>query len=162
MFNPGADNSRDAAWMALALEQARLAGAQGEVPVGAVVVVAGELVGAGANRTRRDGVIHAHAELVALAQAEQHFGDYRLDGAELFVTVEPCLMCLGAIHQARVMRVVYGTAEPKFGALSRFGLGSHFALRRLTITGGVMAEQAAALLGDFFAGLREGKRDDAC
>jgi tRNA(adenine34) deaminase len=144
--------------MRLALAQARLAGAAGEVPVGAVVVLAGEVVGAGANRTRRDGVVHAHAELNALGEAERRLGDFRLDDAAMYVTLEPCLMCLGAIHQARLGRLVYGAPEPKFGALgSRFDLRGAEALRRVSIVGGVLAGEAAALMSEFFKALREGQ-----
>lgn len=162
MFNPAPEEQRrDEEWMRLALEAAARAGAAGEVPVGAVVVLDGQLLGSGGNRTRRDGIVHAHAELVALAEAERKLGDYRLDEAVLYVTVEPCLMCLGAIHQARVARVVYGTVEPKFGALGgRFDLAGHPALRRLAVEGGVLAEEAAAQLSGFFANLRTGKRDE--
>lgn len=146
----------DEHWMALALEEAALAMAEGEVPVGAVVVRAGELLARGANRTRRDKVIQAHAELVALGAAQQAAGDYRLDQAEIFVTLEPCLMCLGAIHQSRLGRIVYGAPEPKFGALeSRFELRGHPALRRLELRGGVLAAESAALLGRFFQSLRQ-------
>jgi tRNA(adenine34) deaminase len=149
--------------MRLALEQARLAGAAGEVPVGAVVLVpdadgALTLAGAGGNRTRRDGVVHAHAELVALGAAERDSGDFRLDNAVLYVTLEPCLMCLGAILQARVARVVYGAPEPKFGALeSRFPLREHPLVARLSITSGMLADEAAALLSSFFRSLRAGR-----
>lgn len=144
--------------MRLALELAREAAAAGEVPVGAVVLQAGEITGRGANRTRRDGVVSSHAEIVALAEAERRAGDYRLEDAELYVTVEPCLMCLGAIHQARVRRLYYGAAEPKFGALgSRYDLSGHPALSRLEITGGLLADESAALLGTFFSSLREPK-----
>jgi tRNA(adenine34) deaminase len=100
--------------------------------------------------------VQAHAELVALAAAERASGDYRLDDAVLYVTVEPCLMCLGALHQARLTRVVYGCPEPKFGALSRFGLAGHPALERIRVEGGLLAEEAAALLGSFFRRLRAG------
>src|SRR5262249_36291041 len=124
MNGPDSFTTHDSAWMRLALEQARAAAAAGEVPVGAVLVqpavatdAPGTLLGAGENRTRRDCLAAAHAELVALAQAERASGDYRLDNAVLYVTVEPCLMCLGALHQARLTRVVYGCPEPKFGAL---------------------------------------------
>lgn len=141
--------------MRCALELARTAAEAGEVPVGAVVVRAGAVVGEGANRTRRDTQVAAHAEIIALGQAELNAGDYRLDGAVLYVTVEPCLMCLGALLQARVQRLVYGAPEPKFGALgSRFDLMGHPALRKLEITSGVLAQDAAALLGRFFADLR--------
>jgi tRNA(Arg) A34 adenosine deaminase TadA len=148
-------NGADQHFMQLALEQAAQAGTAGEVPIGAVVVREGELLGSGSNRTRRDGVIHAHAELNALGDAQRREGDYRLDGAEVYVTVEPCMMCLGAIYQSRITRIVYGAAEPKFGAVqSRFELGAHPALRKLTITGGVLALEAAALLAQFFQALR--------
>src|SRR5207253_1657581 len=108
--------THDVALMRLALDEARAAGAAGEVPVGAVVAdAAGNLLGRGGNRTRRDGIVHAHAELIALAEAEHASGDFRLDdskgGAQLFVTVEPCLMCLGALLQARIARIVYGARE---------------------------------------------------
>jgi len=150
--SPGADID----FMRLALTQAEAAYAAGEVPVGAVVVLGGNVIGRGENRTRRDGIVYAHAELYALAEAERALGDYRLDGAALYVTVEPCLMCLGAIHQARISRLVYGTREPKFGALgSRFELHHHSALRRLSITCGVLAEESAALLSSFFKSLRQ-------
>jgi tRNA(adenine34) deaminase len=141
--------------MQLALAEARAAGGHGEVPIGAVVVVGDEPLGLGQNRTRRDGVVQAHAELVALAAAERATGDYRLDYSVLYVTVEPCLMCLGAILQARVRRLVYGAPEPKFGALGgRFDLTGHPALRKLEIKSGVLAGEAAQLLADFFARLR--------
>ncbi|MCH7472818.1 nucleoside deaminase [bacterium] len=143
--------------MRLALKQARLAFEAGEVPVGAVVVHAGEVAGAGSNRTRRDCSVAAHAEIVALIEAERKAGDFRLDDAVMYVTVEPCLMCLGAMQQARIGRVVYGAAEPKSGALGgRFDLRGHEALRKLKIVSGVLAEDAAGLMGEFFAGLREG------
>jgi tRNA(adenine34) deaminase len=149
------DTADDTQQMLLALQQAREAAAAGEVPVGSVIVIAGSVAGAGANRTRRDGVVTAHAELIALAAAEQATGDFRLDGAVLYVTVEPCLMCLGAILQARVARIVYGADEPKFGALgSRFDLLGHPALRKISITAGVLADEAAALLKQFFSALR--------
>jgi tRNA(adenine34) deaminase len=154
-FAPTALNETDEQYMRAALEQARLAGIAGEVPVGAVVIIGDHVAGSGANRTRRDGVVSAHAELMALAEAEQGAGDFRLDGAVLYVTVEPCLMCLGAILQARVQRLVYGAAEPKSGALgSCFDLREHPALRKLSITAGVLAEESAQLLGAFFAALR--------
>lgn len=146
--------------MRQALQQAALAAAAGEVPVGAVLVgaatggEAGRLLGSGMNRTRRDGIAAAHAELVALAEAERASGDYRLDNTVMYVTVEPCLMCLGALHQARLSRVVYGCPEPKFGALSRFGLKGHPALARLALDGGLLAAEAAELLGSFFRRLR--------
>lgn len=145
----------DERFMRLALAEARAAFSHEEVPVGAVVVQGGEPLGLGQNRTRRDGVVQAHAELVALAAAERAAGDFRLEECEMYVTVEPCLMCLGAILQARIRRLVYGAPEPKFGALgSRFELRGHPALRKLSITSGVLAADAARLLADFFSRLR--------
>ena len=142
--------------MRLALGLAEEAGGAGEVPVGAVVVQRDAVVGRGANHTRRSGVVSAHAEILALQEAERAAGDYRLEEAVLYVTVEPCLMCLGAIYQARVGRLVFGAAEPKFGAVvSRFALEGHPALRKLAIAGGVLAEEAAGLLSRFFSDLRE-------
>ena len=141
--------------MRYALELAQQCMPVGEVPVGAVVVVHGKIAGAGANCTRRENVVAAHAEIVALANAERAAGDYRLDDAVLYVTVEPCLMCLGALLQARIKRLVYGAPEPKFGALgSRFDLTGHPALRKLEIQGGVLATEAASLLSSFFSALR--------
>jgi len=147
----------DVNWMRLALEEAQAAAEAGEVPVGAVIVQGGKLLGRGANRTRRDHVVHSHAELVALSEAQRGSRDFRLDDATIYVTVEPCLMCLGAILQSRISRIVYGAAEPKFGALgSRFDLAHHPALRKVDITAGVLAEEASELLGKFFRGLRLG------
>lgn len=145
----------DAALMKIALKEARSAAAAAEVPVGAIVVLDGKIIGHGQNRTRRDNVIHAHAEIVAITAAEQQTGDYRLDNASIYVTLEPCLMCLGAIYQSRIQRIVYGAAEPKFGALSsRFELQSHPALRKLEIVPSVLAEESAELLSYFFQQLR--------
>jgi len=139
-----------------ALAEARAAAAAGEVPVGAVVVAGQQIFGRGQNRTRRLGIVHAHAELEALAAAERAAGDFRLSNCTMYATVEPCLMCLGAIHQARVTRLVYGAPEPKFGALGgRFDLRGHEALARLEIVGGLLAAEAAELLGGFFRTLRE-------
>ena len=141
--------------MRLALKQAKAAMQVGEVPIGAVVVLQGEVIGEGSNSTRTANSIAAHAELRALEQAEQHLGDYRLDGAELYVTVEPCLMCLGAIYQARIAKLVYGCSEPKFGALrSRFSLTGHPAFRKMQVVQNVLSDEAANLLKEFFQDLR--------
>jgi tRNA(adenine34) deaminase len=147
---------RDVALMRLALDEARLAGLAGEVPVGAVLTDrAGGVLGRGGNRTRRDGVVHAHAELVALAEAERAGGDFRLDGSVMYVTLEPCLMCLGALLQARIARIVFAAREPKFGALySRFPLYDHPLVSRLEVTEGVLADESTTMLGDFFRELR--------
>lgn len=142
--------------MAFALAQAKLSAKAKEVPIGAIVTLEGQVIGKGCNRTRRDGVISAHAEILALAAAEQYLGDFRLDNAQIYVTVEPCLMCLGAILQARITRLVFGAREPKFGALySRFGMAKDPAFAKLEIVEGVLANQAVDLLQDFFGWLRK-------
>ncbi len=103
--------------MRLALEQARLAADAGEVPIGAVVVAAGEVVGRGFNRPIGAVDPTAHAEVIALREAARALGNYRLTGVDLYVTLEPCLMCVGALVHARVARVIFGAREPKTGAL---------------------------------------------
>src|SRR5690349_8431141 len=112
-FTPAA---RDADWMKLALEQARIAARAGEVPVGAVVTMNGEVAGVGHNRSLLDGDPTAHAEIVALRQAAKAIGNYRLSGCTLYATIEPCSMCAGAMVHARIDRLVYGAPDPKAGA----------------------------------------------
>ena len=142
--------------MAAALEQARAALAAGEVPVGAVVVRNGEIVGRGCNSpiSRHDPT--AHAEILALRDAANRLGNYRLPGCELYVTLEPCAMCVGAILHARISRLAYGAADPKTGACgSAVNLFVEPRLNHHTaLTSGVMADECAALLRDFFAGRR--------
>ena len=150
----------DASFMAVALAQARLAQAAGEVPVGAVVVKDGEVIAVGHNQpvARRDP--SAHAEIQALRAAAQALGNYRLDGCELFVTLEPCAMCAGAMLHARLHRVVFGAPDPKTGAAgSVLDLFAHAQLNHQTgVRGGVLASQSAALLQDFFSHRREETR----
>ena len=142
-----------------ALALARKAAVTGEVPVGCVVELSGDIIGRGENRTIRDRDPSAHAEINALREAASAFGDYRLENARLVCTAEPCLMCLGAILHARVAEVVYGVAEPKFGALeSRFALKDHERLRKMSFRSGVLAEEILPLMSAFFASLRSGKR----
>lgn len=142
----------DEVFMRAALEQAGLAAQAGEVPVGAVVVRAGKIVGRGFNApiSRHDPT--AHAEMMALRDAAQHLGNYRLVGCELFVTLEPCLMCVGALFHARIARVVYGAKEPKTGAAgSVFNLFTEPRLNHhARIEGGVLADECGKLLTDFF------------
>jgi tRNA(adenine34) deaminase len=142
--------------MRAALAEARDAGDAGEVPVGAVVVIGGEVVSTGQNRSLRDRDPSAHAEVVALRAAATVAGNHRLPGATLYVTLEPCTMCVGALAEARVARVVFGAYDEKSGALgSALDLGDAPALRhRFEINGGVLAEDAAALLRDFFTARR--------
>ena len=136
--------------MRAALEQALLAQAFGEVPVGAVVVRDGEIAGSGHNRTIIDHDPSAHAEVMALRDAGRRLGNHRLVGCTLYVTVEPCAMCAGAIVQARIARVVYGCNDPKAGAPNH----------RTEIISGIMAQESADLLLGFFQDIRKGKALD--
>lgn len=146
----------DSQFMALALQQARLAGQAGEVPVGAVVVRHGQVIGVGHNAPIGGHDPSAHAEIMALRAAATALGNYRLDGCELFVTLEPCAMCSGAMLHARLQRVVYGAADPKTGAAgSVLNLFAQPQLNHQTrVEGGVMAQECAALLQVFFQSKR--------
>ena len=149
----------DVEYMRLALQQARLAESSGEVPVGAVVVVDGpaRVIAKGYNRPIRKHDPTAHAEIVALRAAARRCGNYRLTGATLYVTTEPCAMCAGALVQARIARLVYGCADPKAGAVqSLFRIADDARLNhRIEITPGVLEEECAALLRHFFAARRK-------
>jgi tRNA(adenine34) deaminase len=146
----------DTDFMAQALRSAERAGRAGEVPVGAVVVRAGRVIARGANRPVRSSDPTAHAEIVALRRAARTAGNYRLPDCDLYVTVEPCAMCLGAIVQARVRRLVYGAADPKAGAVrSVMAFPFDRLNHRPEIVGGVLAEEAAALLRAFFRARRK-------
>jgi tRNA(adenine34) deaminase len=143
-------------FMREALRLAALAAAQGEVPVGAVVVRDGRIIGRGSNRPITTNDPTAHAEIVALREAAAADGNYRLPGCELYVTLEPCAMCVGAMVHARIGRIVYGTRDPKTGAC-----GSIVDLPALTawnhhgrFEGGVLAEECGAVLRQFFADRR--------
>ncbi len=142
--------------MGRALRLAARAAAAGEVPVGAVVVRDGEIIAQGSNRPIAAADPTAHAEIVALRRAARKAANYRLPDCELFVTVEPCAMCLGAIVQARVRRLVYGAADPKAGAVSST---MRFPFDRLNhrpeIVGGMRADEAAELLREFFRARRK-------
>ena len=146
----------DEVFMREALALARQAGVSGEVPVGAVVVKDGAVVGRGYNRPVASRDPTAHAEVMALRGAAERIGNYRLADCILYVTLEPCAMCAGAIMNARINRVVYGAADPKSGACG--SVVDLFAENRLnyhtTVVGGVMAEAAATLLQDFFSARR--------
>jgi tRNA(adenine34) deaminase len=145
--------------MALALEQARLSAEAGEVPVGAVVVLNGVVVGRGRNQPIALQDPTAHAEIVALREAGRVTGNYRLTGASLYVTVEPCLMCVGAMIHARIGELVFGTPEPKTGAIeSTQRAHEHASLNhRLTVVSGVMARECGELMREFFEKLRSSK-----
>ena len=147
---------KDEVFMREALGLARQAGEAGEVPVGAVVVRDGAVVGRGHNRPIASRDPTAHAEVVALRDAAERVGNYRLADCILYVTLEPCAMCAGAIMNARINRVVYGAADPKSGACG--SVVDLFAENRLnfhtTVAGGVLAGEAAKLLQEFFSARR--------
>lgn len=150
----------DQEFMRLALEQAQQAEAEGEVPVGAVVVHQGRVIGIGRNSPVARTDPTAHAEIVALRQASQALGNYRLDDCELFVTLEPCAMCCGAMLHARLKRVVFGASDPKTGAAG--SVVDLFAQPRLNhqtqVLGGVLGDECGALLTAFFRGRRQEAR----
>ena len=143
----------DERWMREALDQARHAETRGEVPVGAVVVRDGALLATGYNSPIGSNDPTAHAEIAALRAAAAAVGNYRLPGAELYVTIEPCLMCAGALVHARVCRLIYGAPEPKTGAVVSNGrtLEATGLNHRVSVAGGVLAGECAALLQRFFA-----------
>ena len=145
-----------AAVMAFALDEARAAAKHGDVPVGAVVVVDGQVVARRHNERQLTGDPTAHAELLAVRDAAQAIGSWRLDGATVVVTLEPCPMCAGALQQARVARVVFGAADLKTGACgSLYNLGTDPRLNHeFEIIHNVRADECAALLTDFFASRR--------
>jgi len=152
----GAFSAVDHRWMRRALRLARRAGAAGEVPVGAVVVAGGTLLGAAANAPIASRDPTAHAEILALRRAARRAGNYRLPGATLYVTLEPCAMCAGAVVQARLARVVFAAADPRAGAVhSVFGLLDDRRLNhRAAWAGGLEGESAAALMQAFFRARR--------
>ena len=143
--------------MQRALQLARRAEAAGEVPVGAVVVVAGEIVGEGHNAPIGDVDPTAHAEMRALRAAAQHTGNYRLSGATLYCTLEPCPMCAGALVQARVSRLVFGARDLRFGGVrSKFQIADSPLLNhQVVVTEGVLAADCTGLLKKFFEDRRD-------
>jgi len=147
----------DAAWMELALEQASLAAQAGEVPVGALVIRDGEIIGRGHNRNLLDNDPTAHAEIVALRQAASRLGNHRLSGCVMYATIEPCSMCAGALIHARISRLVYGASDVKAGAAgSVLGVLNHPRLNhRMEITAGILKERCSEILQDFFRRKRE-------
>ena len=151
------DRSRDEHFMQLALEQARLGALRGEVPVGAVVVQEGEVVGSGFNCPISTRDPSAHAEMVAIRAAAARLDNYRLPGSTLYVTLEPCSMCAGLIVHSRIARVVFGTTEPKAGVAVSRGqfFQQDFLNHRVLVEGGVLAEACSSLLSDFFKARRQ-------
>jgi tRNA(adenine34) deaminase len=146
--------------MRYALNRAIEAGERGEVPVGAVVVVAGDIVAEGFNQPIATNDPTAHAEIVAIRRAAAELGNYRLTGASLYVTIEPCQMCVGAMVHARIARLIYGAQEPKAGAIeSAMRAHEHPALNhRMEVVGGILADESREVLQSFF---RQRRADQA-
>lgn len=152
----------DATYMALALEQARMAAAEGEVPIGAVIVCDGVVVSHGRNARETAADPTAHAELLAVREASVRLGRWRLTGCTLYVTLEPCPMCAGALVNARIDRLVFGAADPKAGAVGTlYDLSTDLRLNhRFDVTSGVLEEECGQVLKDFFRELRTAPRSD--
>jgi tRNA(adenine34) deaminase len=150
------ENSSDHEFMRAALDEARAAGNRGEVPIGAVVVLNETVVSRAGNRTIAECDPTAHAEVIVLREAARTIGNHRLLGTTLYVTIEPCAMCAGAMIQARIARLVYGADDTKAGAVrSCFSILEHEKLNhRVEVTSGVLAEQSIALLREFFLARR--------
>jgi tRNA(adenine34) deaminase len=144
--------SLDVEWMREALSEARAAADAGEVPIGALAVANGEVLGRGQNRVLRDVDPTAHAEIVAMREAAKRLSNYRLLECELYVTLEPCAMCAGAMIHARIRRIIFGASDPKAGAAgSALSVLNHPRLNhQMTVTAGVLAEESGELLREFF------------
>ena len=149
----------DARWMRRALEAASDAQSRGEVPVGACVIMADALLAVAGNRTRTDCDPTAHAEMVALREAASRVGNYRLTGATIYSTIEPCAMCAGALVQARVRRLVYGATDERAGAVeSQFQICQSSSLNhQIEVTSGVLEAECRAILQEFFKARRKAK-----
>ncbi|ENW96534.1 tRNA adenosine(34) deaminase TadA [Acinetobacter sp. NIPH 298] len=157
------NNSNDEFWMQFAYEQAALAAAQGEIPVGAVIVSQGEIIGVGYNAPIKLSDPTAHAEIQALRMACQSVNNYRLpDDATLYVTLEPCTMCVGALIHARVQRVVFATTEPKAGSLvsARQLLENGYYNHKFVFEQGCLQAQCSTQLSDFFKQRRSEKKQN--
>jgi tRNA(adenine34) deaminase len=152
----------DETFMAAALEEARRAAALGEVPVGAVVVFEGRIVAQAHNRREIDADPLAHAEILAIRAAAKVFGDWRLTGCSLYVTLEPCAMCAGALVNSRIERLVFAAADPKAGFCGSLGdlVRDPRLNHRLDVCQGVLEDESRVLLKSFFAGLRRKKNVD--
>ena len=149
----------DARWMRLALGAASEAQGRGEVPVGACVIMVDALLAVAGNRTRMDCDPTAHAEMVALREAAKRFGNYRLTGATVYSTIEPCAMCAGALVQARIKRLVYGAPDERAGAVeSQFRICQSSSLNhQIEVTSGVLGAECRAIMQEFFKARRRAK-----
>jgi tRNA(adenine34) deaminase len=154
-------SAQDAVWMREALRLARHAEQQGEVPIGAVLVLNNEIIGAGYNRPIAECDPTAHAEMNALRQGAKNVANYRILESTLYVTLEPCVMCIGAILHARVKRLVYGAKDPRVSTLTQFSksLDMTNANHAIVSSGGLLADECAALLSDFFQQKRATKKN---
>ncbi len=158
MVSVGEQTEVDAQWMRQALAAAHEAQQRAEVPVGTCIVSGAELLAVAGNRTRTDRDPTAHAEIVALREAARKLGNYRLAGAVVYSTIEPCAMCAGALIQARVQRLVYGAPDERAGAVeSRFQIcDTDFLNHRIEITSGVLEEECREIMQEFFRARRNG------
>ena len=149
-------NNIDEHYMSIAIKEAEMAALAGEIPVGGLVVQNGKIISRGGNSSIKDNDPSGHAEVVCLRKACRALGNYRIPGATLYVTLEPCVMCVGTMIQARIERLVYGALEPKTGAIeSSFKMMDRNCLNhRFEIKGGVLAESCRLLMTDFFASKR--------
>jgi len=155
-FTIASMSSEHESWMRRAIEQAKAAQLVGEVPVGAIIVRSDELIAAGENRNLRDHDPSAHAEIVALRAAGTALGNHRLDGCEMYVIIEPCAMCAGALVHARLKALIYGASDPKAGAVSSvMNVLNHPRLNhRMEVIGGVLEAECSELLKSFFRSRR--------
>jgi tRNA(adenine34) deaminase len=156
------ERETDAHWMRQALAAADEARARGEVPIGTCIVAGDAVLAVAGNRTRTDQDPTAHAEIVALREAALRVGNYRLTGAVVYSTIEPCVMCAGALIQARVARLVYGAPDERAGAVeSRFRVcDTDFLNHRIEVTTGVLEQECRAIMQDFFRERRAIRRDE--
>lgn len=143
---------KDNYFMKIALQEAKKAFDEDEVPVGCVIVINGQIIGRGYNQTEKLLDVTAHAEIIAITSAANHLGSKFLNDCTMYVTLEPCVMCAGAIHWSRIARLVYAAQDPKKGFISAYGLKDQFS--KLSISEGVEREPASQLLVDFFRNKR--------
>ena len=155
-INAADERNVDAQWMRQAVAAARQAGERGEVPVGACIVEGDNLLAVAGNRTITDQDPSAHAEIVALREAARKIANYRLTNAVVYSTIEPCVMCAGALIQARVKRLVYGACDERAGAVeSRFGVcNTDFLNHRIEVTTGVLEDECREMMQEFFRARR--------
>jgi len=155
------NNEQNERWMKVAVDQAEIAAENGDVPIGAVIIYKGQIIGKAYNQREQLNDPTAHAEIIALTQAAEFVGGWRLDGCTIYVTLEPCPMCAGALVLARMDRLVYGCDDPKTGAVkSLFNIVQDNRLNhQLEVSSGVLAEECSKLLQNFFGRRRNEKKE---